>query len=63
MFSKFKAIKMDSAQITNSRTIITMDVPKKNRSEIVYTITRKNSRFFNDKATSSRETATLSMPK
>ncbi|MBO9665997.1 MAG: hypothetical protein J7501_04230, partial [Bdellovibrio sp.] len=62
-FSSWKSLKMDSATITTSRTILTIDVPKKNKSEIVYTITRKNSRFFNDKSTSSRSTENVKMPK
>ncbi|MFS4457766.1 hypothetical protein [Bdellovibrio sp. HCB2-146] len=54
---------MASAPIKESRTVIRVSVPKKHKSDILYTISRRNSRFFNDKATSERSTSTVKMPK
>ena len=62
-FSSWKNLKMGSAQIKSARTIISVDVPKKNKSEIVYRVSRKNSRYFNDNPTSERASQNVKMPK
>lgn len=60
-FGSWKNAKMGSVQIRSGRTIIPVDVPRKNKSEIAYTVSRKNSRYFNDQPTSSRVTQNVKM--
>lgn len=54
---------MSSAPITSARSVLPVQVPRQHKSEIVYSISRKNSRFFNDKGTSERSTDSIKMPK
>lgn len=54
---------MSSAPITAARSTLPMIVAPQHKSDVVYTISRKNSRFFNDKGTSERSTETVKMPK
>jgi hypothetical protein len=54
---------MASAPITSSRLVIPMNIPPKHKSDIQYTVVRKNSMFFNDRGTSERSTDNVKLPK
>ncbi len=55
-FSEWKNLKQGSAIITAARTSITVDVPRKHKTQIKYRITRKNSLYFDGKGLNVRET-------
>ena len=62
-FSSWKNFKVASQQIKEGRTVIATGLPVHNHGQVVYTVTRRNSVYFSNKSTSSRETESLKMPR
>ncbi|QLY25813.1 hypothetical protein [Bdellovibrio sp. KM01] len=62
-FSSWKNLKMASAVITGARTTLQIEVPRKNKSQLLYRVTRKNSIFFDSKGLSERESDEVKAPK
>lgn len=52
-----------SAPITSSRLTIPMNIKPKHKTDIQFTVVRRNSKFFNDRGTSERSTENVKMPR
>lgn len=60
-FSPWKTLKLASAQIRSNRLVIPVTIPAHNKGRIVYTVTRRNSAFYNNNPTEARNTDSVKM--